>query len=557
MNDSKILQNICFCAGVQMVRSLPSYFILTLLAVFLFLPGLTNLPVLDRDEAHFAQASRQMIQSGNYFTIRFQDITRFQKPPGINWLQSASVLLVSDADKPVIWPYRLPSFLNAFAAVLLLFFFARRFVGESTAQIAAALLAVSLLMNIEAHMAVIDTSLLVSVILMQGALWVIYANNREKRKVPYKWAILFWTAMAYGFVLKGVTPLVGFLSIGCLWAIERNHKCLRGLHPIGGGLLFIGLTLIWSLLVNQAEGTNYIEQMFYKDLLPKLQGGHESHGFPPLFHLVILPITFWPGSLFLPLAITYAWQNRSGPVVRFLFAWLIPTWVFFELMPTKLPQYVLPTFPVLAILSALAIKQAKNFKKSANWQRILYVLWGIMTIGLSLGVIFVSHFLVQRITTTAMFLAIEMMIFTLLSIYFVWIKALQRACLTVVFMAIVTFSTLFSVFLPSMQPLWISEQIAQCAKNIPISAQHPLLVVGEYSEPSIVFKFNTKNVLYTNKEQALGLMEKDKEYNLLIDNDQYQTVMTAHPNWTATLCAQGFNYSKGRSAAVWLVSAGE
>ena len=72
--------------------------------MILFLPGVANLPVIDRDEAHFSQASRQMVQTGQYFQVRFQEKTRFQKPPGINWLQAASVNLFSDGQATQIWP---------------------------------------------------------------------------------------------------------------------------------------------------------------------------------------------------------------------------------------------------------------------------------------------------------------------------------------------------------------------------------------------------------------------------------------------------------------------
>ena len=69
---------------------LNNYLLLGLFSLLIFMPGIAKMPVIDRDEAHFAQASRQMLQTGNYFQIRFQRIPVLQKPPGINWLQAAS-----------------------------------------------------------------------------------------------------------------------------------------------------------------------------------------------------------------------------------------------------------------------------------------------------------------------------------------------------------------------------------------------------------------------------------------------------------------------------------
>src|SRR3954463_3723689 len=83
--------------------------------------GLAAPPPLDRDEARFAQASRQMLETGDYLRIRFQDEARNKKPAGIYWLQAVSVRGFSSAASKEIWPYRVPSFLGAMVAVLFTF----------------------------------------------------------------------------------------------------------------------------------------------------------------------------------------------------------------------------------------------------------------------------------------------------------------------------------------------------------------------------------------------------------------------------------------------------
>ena len=107
------------------------YVLLLLLCLGLYVPGLAALPVMDRDEARFAQATRQMLESGDYLRIRFQDEARNKKPAAIYWLQAASVAAFSDAKSDAIWPYRLPSLLGATGAVLLAFAFGARLVGPA------------------------------------------------------------------------------------------------------------------------------------------------------------------------------------------------------------------------------------------------------------------------------------------------------------------------------------------------------------------------------------------------------------------------------------------
>src|SRR5438046_10235590 len=97
------------------------YRLLAALGLVLYLPGIASIPPLDRDESRFAQASRQMLETGDFLRIRFQDEARNKKPAGIYWLQAASVAAFSTPESTAIWPYPLPSIIGALGAVLLTF----------------------------------------------------------------------------------------------------------------------------------------------------------------------------------------------------------------------------------------------------------------------------------------------------------------------------------------------------------------------------------------------------------------------------------------------------
>src|SRR5262249_35447319 len=125
-----------------------------------FLPGFVNIAPMDRDESRFAQATKQMIESGDYIDIRFQEEVRYKKPVGIYWLQAAAVrageaLGVPQAH-PAIWLYRIPSLLGALAAVLLTYWTALTFVSRGSACLAALMLAASIMLGIEARLAKTD-----------------------------------------------------------------------------------------------------------------------------------------------------------------------------------------------------------------------------------------------------------------------------------------------------------------------------------------------------------------------------------------------------------------
>jgi len=526
--------------------------LLLLFSLLLYVPGISKLPVIDRDEAHFAQASKQMLQTNNYFQIRFQDTTRFQKPPGINWLQAGSVKLLSSADSTRIWPYRIPSTCAALLSVLLTYFFSRRFVRSTTAAIAAGMLASSLLLVVEAHMAVIDAALLLSVLLMQGSLWIIYQAGMDKKSVHWVWPLCFWLAMSFGFVLKGVGPLIGLLSLLTLCIIEKRVNWLKGLRICRGLLLFTSLNLMWLALVNDAEHSNYLMQMINKDLLPKLQGSHESHGQPPLFHLFILPLTFWPASLFLWPGGVYAWKNRHTHLVKFLLAWLLPTWIFFECMPTKLPQYVLPLFPALSLLCALAIENQCVLIKPGKWVRVLQILWAGLSIGIALSLAMLPYLLMKQINFTGLFLLLAIAVLTGIAIYYARKGDFQHEIMSVFILAIITFPLVFHQLLPQLKPVWFTTTLAEFVDKNQISRENPLLVAG-FEEPSLVFNLNTHLVKFIDKTEAMEVITHDPGRLALVEASTFKN-WADHPATLAILAQiQGYDYSKGKWVDLVLV----
>src|SRR5260221_5679720 len=99
--------------------------------------------------------------------------------------------------------------------------------------------------------------------------------------------------------------------------------------------------------------------------------GQDSHGAPPVYYFVLFGVSFWPGATLAALATPSVWRARREPAVKFLLAWLVPSWLVFELVVTKLPHYVLPLYPAIAILIAGAIDvRALSQRPSLEWGTI-------------------------------------------------------------------------------------------------------------------------------------------------------------------------------------------
>jgi 4-amino-4-deoxy-L-arabinose transferase-like glycosyltransferase len=329
--------------------------LLVLLSLALFLPSMATLPVVDRDEGRFMQASRQMVASGDWVDIRLQEEPRYKKPVGIYWAQSALASLAGGAAAP-LWAFRLPSLLAAVLAVLLVHAIGRVFHGPKVALTAAALVAACLVMAGESRLGKTDAALLATILAAQWMLARCYrAGLHGELARPRSTALLFWLAIAAGVLVKGpLGPMVVLLTVAALGMADRRLAWCRPLLHWPSILLALAVAVPWFVAITLRSDGAFWTASVSEDLLAKVAAGQEGHGAPPGTFLVISWLSFWPGSVLLAVTLWALWRHRKEPGQRFALAWLVPTWVVFELVPTKLLHYVLPVFPALALLAAQA-----------------------------------------------------------------------------------------------------------------------------------------------------------------------------------------------------------
>jgi 4-amino-4-deoxy-L-arabinose transferase-like glycosyltransferase len=335
---------------------------LLLVCLLGFLPGIFQIPPVDRDEAYFAQATKQMIETGDYVDIRYQDDVRYRKPVGIYWLQAAvvntaSALGVANA-RTSIWLYRLPSLIGAIGAVLLTYWCALAFVSRRGAVLAALMMMSSSILGVEARLAKTDAVLLFMVVGAMAVLARVYLAPRRGDPQPgWGQLAIFWTALAVGTLIKGpmILMVVG-LAAAALVVLDRSARWLLALRPLPGLLWLFLLVLPWFIAIYARVGTQFLVGSVGEDMLAKVASPQETHGAPPGLYLILFFVTFFPASILAGLAAPAVWAVRREPVARFLLAWLVPSWIVFELVVTKLPHYVMPLYPAIAILIAGAVE---------------------------------------------------------------------------------------------------------------------------------------------------------------------------------------------------------
>ena len=471
--------------------------LLILVSLLAFLPGFFQIPPVDRDEAYFAQASKQMVETGNYLDIRYQGDVRYRKPIGIYWLQAAVVraaqALGVSAAQEKIWLYRIPSLLGALGAVLATYWCALAFASRRAALLAALMMSGSILLGVEARLAKTDAVLLFTVVVAMGALARAYmlprpSSGGEASRLDWRVAALFWTALAVSILDKGPVILmpVGLAAL-TLSIIDRSGRWLKSLRPLAGTAWMILLVLPWFAAIYWRVGNSFLVDAVGHDMLAKIGGGQETHGAPPGYYIVLFFLTFFPGSALALPAVPAIWSTRREPAMRFLLAWLLPSWIVFELVATKLPHYVLPLYPAIAILLALVID--RNQLSARPSLRRAAIVWFIIPVALSAVAIGAAIALSRNLEPLAWpFLAAA-----ILCGLFAWrlygVDGGERSLLRAVAAAIFGAIGIYGIVLPSLTPAFPSVALANIVRGA--TCPHPIAASVGYQEPSLVFLAGT------------------------------------------------------------------
>ncbi|MDP3853812.1 glycosyltransferase family 39 protein [Phenylobacterium sp.] len=481
-----------------------------LIALLAGLPGVFAMPPLDRDESRFAQATAQMLETGDFVVIRFQDQPRFKKPVGIHWLQAGSVALFSQAEARDIWAYRLPSLLGAMLAAAACAWGAGVFFGGPTGLLAGAILGSTFLLSTEAFIAKTDAVLAGTTTLAMAALARIYAASREGGKAGRLTRLLFWLGLSGSILVKGpVGLMVVILTAISLSLWDRKWRWLRDLGWVWGLIILAAVVGPWAGAVTVATDGTFWTTAFGADLAPKLVGGQESHGAPPGYHTLLTPLLIFPGALLLPAALALGWRHRDEPGVRFALCWLVPAWIVFEATPTKLVHYTLPTYGALAWLMAAAVLRAP-LGAVVRWTGIGLSLFagGV----LAAGVLYLLSLYGDRSDLIAAFLTALLLAGAgCVGAYLLWRGQALKGLAAALVLTILGHAAFAAAFAPRLEPLWLSQRTERALSRARLAprqgfAPAPVAVAG-YAEPSLVFALGTPTDL-GGVEDAVDALEE-------------------------------------------------
>ncbi len=366
----------------------PSALIWCLLAAFivLWLYVLGARTLVPTDEGRYAEIGREMVVTGDWITIRLNGIKYFEKPPLQSWMNAATFELFGLGD----WQARLWTGLCGLLGIGIVAFTGRTLFGARVGVNAALVLGSTILWGGLGHINTLDMGL--SAMMALALCGLLLAQRDGASAIEQRNGMLLcWIGMALAVMSKGLIGVVlpsGVLALYVL--IARDWVVLKRLHILAGVLLFFAITTPWFLLVS-LRNPEFAQFFFIHEHFDRfLSKVHHRAGpiyyFVPILLLGAIP---WLGLLGHSLAQAARRQPTRFQPKLLLLIWTLFIFVFFSVSSSKLPSYILPIFPALALMIGCTLQQV-----SARVLRInaaILILLGVAGLALLHRVTDLSH----------------------------------------------------------------------------------------------------------------------------------------------------------------------
>lgn len=483
-----------------------SFIVLILIATLMSLIGLQSFTLFDVDEAVFAQATKEMVRSGDYITPTYNGENRYDKPILFYWLMAIAYKIFGINE----FSARLPS---AVAGVLLsssIFLFLRKLIDEKTALFAGVSFTLSIYYLTYSHAAVTDMVLTLFISLSLFSFYFAFIGHK-------KYIYGFYVFSALSFLTKGLIGIIFPFTIAFLFVIlTKRLREIRNYINWKALLLFLLIALPWYVAQIIINGEEFIQYFFIKHHFKRYTGVISGHKGPLFYYIPALLIGFFPWIAYLPFSLKGVFESLKrllkekiipnsdqAQVALFAFIWFSLIFLFFSFSTTKLPNYILPSIPALSILIGISIVQVKE-----KWLRLSNFSIAFIGFLLGAGLIYSKKYLerfgienpelVLYLSIPLFFLSVLSTIGGLRSRNFFEVKAL----ITAVFLLSLTFKAipLANKFLQGTL-----HEFSKYAKEVVPENQR--VYVYRLNKPSIVF-YSDRKVERLNRKEEIENLQK-------------------------------------------------
>ncbi|QAU34156.1 glycosyltransferase family 39 protein [Janthinobacterium sp. 17J80-10] len=366
-------------ATAELPQSTVVFWLLFLLFCIIWFYTLQARTLVPTDEGRYAEMAREMAASGNFITPRLNGIKYFEKPPLQTWINALTFQAFGLGE----WQARLWTGLCGLFGIALVSYTGRRIFNARTGLAAGVVLASSLYWSMSGHLNSLDMGLAAMMALALCSFLLAQQDDTPPR-ARRNWMLLCWAGMALSVLSKGLIGIVLPGAVLVLYALlQRDFNLWRRLHAGGGLTLFLAITAPWFVLVSiknpEFPHFFFIHEHFQRFTSNVHRREGNWHYFIPILLAGSMP---WLGTL--AQGLWHGWRpapTRFQPG-RLLLIWSIFIFAFFSLSGSKLPSYILPIFPALALLIAHHLDRASG--KTLAWTA------GLFSACCALGLVLVS-----------------------------------------------------------------------------------------------------------------------------------------------------------------------
>ena len=337
--------------------------------------------------------------------------------------------------------------------------------------------------------------------------------------------------------------------------MDRSAGWLRLLRPLPGVVWLALLVLPWFLAIIARSGDSFFAESIEHDLLSKVISGQESHGAPPGYYFVLFWFIFWPGAALAGLATPSVWAARREPGAKFLLAWIVPSWIVFELVVTKLPHYVMPLYPAIAILIA-GIVEARMLSR-IRWLQYAPMLWFAVPVVLGILGLVALTVIGRKFGIFVWPTVGASVVMGLLAWRLYEVDGPEVALLRGFAASILIVLAVCGMVIPSLIPFFPSMTVARILRGS--DCPTPLVAAAGYQEPSLVFLAGTETRLTDGAGAAEFLGGGPCRFAVIESHEQKSFALNAEAiglRYSAWLRVDGYNMASGRPVALAIYRSG-
>ena len=521
------------------------FFIFFSLGLLIFLQGIFMLPVLDRDEARFATATKNMLETGDFIDIELEGVKRYKKPIGIYWAQSFATNLLGSEPYDKIWTYRIPSFLGIMLSVLLIFFSTKNIYGVKIASTVIILLSCSFLLITEMHQAKSDGLLFLCINVCNFLL--LYTLKKNGKNIKLNKILLFWVFLAFGTLIKGPIIFIYVVLPMVVFTIVKGNNVLKVFFKnYLGYIVYFSIVLPWFIIITIKSDWSFWKESLGHDLFKKVVSSQESHGFFPGYYFISFYLFFWPGCIYLfPVIRSFFLKIKKFEINQenlFLVCIILPGYIVYEIIPTKLPHYVLPIYPALSILTAVFLNE-----NSKNTQILLKPIYLPLFLIFPFAIVSIYTYAIYEFSIFDIYFFILIFLFIIIIIFclnFFKRKKLKELLVITLLFQILNYFSIIYYLNPNLKKLWIAKNISNYSD---LYNNYEIYHYG-FNEPSLVFMMGHKSKR-KGIEDVKDIINNKKEFLFFVSGDESEKFMEFSrdkENFKFVESFIGYNYSKGK-----------